>query len=183
MLTAFPPLLSSTFPILCSRFRKRWEDLRWEKLQCQQDSRKEERAISWVGRVAARRSLWWFPSLHAALSGGKMRTASHPKTKLQNRALVTARARPEPRSLRPGHLRASSVLFPSLVQLSAHTYWVTSSLIDSFQCYFSVRERKISPCSSFLPTPCLDPSYTPVLAVSNTPNNVCLLPQHLYVNW
>ena len=70
VLTPFPPLFSSAFSIPCSIFRKRWEDLRWEELEYQQDGRRKEREISWDGRVAAKRSLWWFPSLYAALSGG-----------------------------------------------------------------------------------------------------------------
>lgn len=152
------------------------------RIECQQDSRREEE-ISWDKTVAIRRFLSWFPSIHVTLSGGWVRTGSYSRTKLQSQVPVTDRAEPQLSFLRLQHLGASSAPFPSLVQLSAHTCRVTASLTNSFNCYSLVRERKISWCSTFLPRPCLDPSHPPVLVVSSAPNNVCLLPWHLCVNW
>lgn len=60
-------------------------------------------------------------------------------------------------SLRPALHRACLAPSPGLVLLSAHTYRVMAFLTEPFKCYSSVRERKISPCSSSLPPPCLAP--------------------------
>lgn len=38
-----------------------------------------------------------------------------------------------------------------------HTYWVASSLTDSFKFFCSMKERKMSRCSSFLPRHYLAP--------------------------
>lgn len=122
--------------------------------------------------------VWWGGRSSSSGLHKQLQTQSSSRTswELESCSKPGSRAKPQPgQSPAPMDLGTPQPLQVCLT----YTYWATSSLTDSFKFYCSMKERKMSWSSSFLPRPNLAPSSTSTLLVSRAPNNVSFPPAPL----